>query len=144
MVAAYVSELRRLYSRDRLNRYAPSNQDDLMMVVTYLWNIELCKGLYPSLCTLEVSLRNSLHVTLSSHFNRDDWYDIPNVVQRDEKTAIDITKRSIRQTGKPVVPGRIIAGLNFGFWTNMLSGLYGNSPKGPQLWTSPHSPLLEY
>jgi hypothetical protein len=111
------------------------------MIVTYLWNIELCEALYPSLCALELTLRNSLHLVLTNHYGRDDWYDVI-ALQRDEARARDSTKSKIRTAKKPVLPGRMVSGLSFGFWTGILSSLYGNSPKGPQLWTSPHSPLL--
>jgi len=142
VVASYAAELRRLYSEDRLARYYRSDGDDLSMIVTYLWNIELCEALYPSLCALELTLRNSIDHVLSTHYRRPNWYDLPNVLQRDEIRARDQTKSKIDSTRKPVIPGRVVAGLNFGFWTAILSSLYGNSPKGPQLWTSPVSPLL--
>lgn len=142
MVASYAAELRRMYSVDRLARYQVASGDDLSMVVTYLWNIELCEALYPSLCALELTLRNSIHHVLTGHYLRSDWYDHPGTLQRDEVKARDQIKNSISKAGKPVSPGRVVAGLNFGFWTGILSSLYGNSPKGPQLWTSPSSPLL--
>lgn len=137
MVAAYADELRRMYTVDRLARYSASEGDDLSMIVSYLWNIELCEALYPGLCALELTVRNSIHLVLSTHYGRPDWYDLPNVLQRDEARARDRTKEAIARAGKPVIPGRVVAGLNFGFWTGLLSSLYGNSPKGPQLWTSP-------
>ena len=143
MVAAYVRELHRLFSTDRLDRYRPAGADDLTMVVTYLWNVQLCEALYPSLCALELTLRNTIHLTLTAHFNnRAGWYDVPGLLQRDESRQLTSVKSSIQAAGKPLLPGRVIAGVSFGFWTGLLSGLYGNSPKGPQLWMSPNSPLL--
>jgi hypothetical protein len=91
---------------------------------------------------LEVVMRNGIHNTLTAHFGQPDWYDRPGLVQRREARAVANAKQDIRDAGKAVIPGRVVAASSFGFWTSLLDGLYGNNATGPQLWVSPNSPLL--
>jgi hypothetical protein len=138
----YRQRLEHALSSDRLATYAPGKHRDLDTVVNYFWNIALCQALYPSLGTLEVAVRNSIHTTLTDHFGRADWYDIPGLLQSRQARTIRDAKHNIVASRKRVVPGRVVAAVGFGFWTSLLDTLYGNSPKGPQIWRSPNSPLL--
>ena len=138
----YREQLELLLSRDRLAAYATPSNNDLDTITTYFWNIALCQALYPSLGTLEVAVRNTIHTTLSIHFDRTEWYDTPGVLQRRERDQIAKAKAKIRAANKQPVPGRVIASLTFGFWTSLLDALYGNSPNGPQIWRSPNGQLL--
>lgn len=142
MVARYRQQLEHVLSTDRLAAYAAKNDDDLITVTQYFWNIALCQAFYPCLGSLEVAVRNSIHETLKTHCSQEDWYDIPGLLQSREMTKIYAAKRNVRDTNKQIIPGRVIAALSFGFWTSLLDGLYGNSPKGPQIWRSPNSSLL--
>lgn len=128
-----------LLSEERLQRYRQLQDVDTM--ATYLWNIQLCEALYPSLCIVEVALRNTIHNTLAEHHGRQDWYKAAQL-GRDDAATLRFAIQRVREAGKDPTSGRIVAGLSFGFWTGLLSSLYGNSPKGPRWWTSPHSPLL--
>lgn len=142
MAFQYSIDLEVALSSDRLTSYRPHGGDDLDMITTYFWNVALCQALYPSLGALEVAMRNGIHRTLSIHFSQDTWYDRHGVLQKREQASVEAAKKTLRDAKKPITPGRIIAALHFGFWTSLLSSLYGNSPKGPQLWISPNSPLL--
>lgn len=142
MVSRYVSEMENALSPERLSSYRQSRINDLESISTYFWNIALCQALYPCLGTLEVALRNSIHRTLSDHFGRDDWYNAIGLLLPREQRDVVEAKRRIQLSNKPATPGRIVADLHFGFWTSLLSSIYGNSPKGPQLWVSPGSVLL--
>lgn len=126
-------------SEERLKRYQQTQDDDTL--ARYLWNIQLCEALYPSLCIVEVALRNTIHNTLAGHYGRQDWFAAARL-GRDDAATLRFTIQRLREAGKDPTPGRIVAGLSFGFWTGLLSSLYGNSPRGPQWWTSPQSPLL--
>jgi len=139
----YVDELRRVLSEGRLEAYRPTGGDDLATIATYFWNVNLCQSLYLSLGTLEIVMRNGIHNTLSSHFGREDWYDIHDLLLRQEATAVWKAKKGIRDANQheiaqgrdPIVPGRVIASLTFGTWTGLLDRGYGGSPKGPQFWS---------
>ena len=141
-IRGYYRSLERILSPDRISAYDSGFSDDLDTITNYFWNIALCESLYAGPGSLEVAVRNSIHTTLATPFGRPDWFDIPGVLQRREAANIDEAKRKIHRAGKTVVPGRIVAALSFGFWTSLLDALYGNAPSGPQLWTSPNSPLL--
>jgi hypothetical protein len=137
VVAAYVAELQRVLSVDRLERYRTSRGDDLAMVVTYQWNIELSQSLYLSLGALETVLRNAIYDTLTAHHGRPDWYDIPNVLFSREFRSITETKDEIKRKRKAVVPGQVVAGLTFGFWVQLLSKGHG------QVWHSNNHALIK-
>lgn len=140
--ARFRTHLEAILSADRLAAYSRGNNDSVEMVTNYSWNIALCKALYPSLGNLEVAVRNSIHAALMAHFGRDDWYDIPTMLQQREARQVQRAKTSIENAGKTVTAGRVIASLRFGFWISIMDSLYGNAPSGPQLWRSPNSPLL--
>lgn len=142
MVAAYIAELERALSPERLAPYRPAGGDDLAMVTTYFWNIALCQDLYACLGALEVSLRNGIHHALTVRYGRDDWYDISGLLLTRERNDVTMAKKEVADAAKPVTPGRVMAALRFGFWTSILDRAYGDSPKGPRFWVSPNSPDL--
>lgn len=139
---AYVRDLEQAFDPGRLAPYYPANGDKLAMVTTYFWNVALCTELYLSLGTVEVTMRNAIHDTLTAHFNAPDWYNAPDLLQEREAQAISRAKSDIQNAGKLLIPGRVVAGVTFGFWTGLLSALYGKSPYGPSLWTPNNSELI--
>ncbi len=141
-VQQYMLDLEAALSTDRLSAYRPVGGGDIEMVATYFWNAALSQALYPLLGALEVSLRNAVHSTLAEHYGQADWYNLPNMLLRNERDAVSRAKLRLQRARKQQSPGRIIAELSFGFWTSMLSAAYGSSPRGPQLWITPNSPLL--
>lgn len=142
MEVEFRANVEAILSADRLATYSRNGNDNVETVTNYFWNIALCQALYPSLGNLEVGVRNSIHTVLMAHFGQDDWYDVPNLLQRREARQAQNAKTSIRNAGKVITAGRVIASLRFGFWTSIQDSLYGNAPSGPQLWRSPNSPLL--
>ena len=142
MVAAFYSDLESCLSPERLAPFRDQNTDDLTTAVNYFWNVALSQALYPSLSLLEVATRNRLHAFLTVHLGRPDWYDAPNFLQTRELTAITRAKNEIRDAGKRITPGRVVAALMFGFWVSLLDALYGDSQKGPRLWGPFPSPQL--
>jgi hypothetical protein len=124
VVASFLTELRKVLSHDRLERYRTNGGTDIDMIATYYWNIEICETLYQTLGALEMALRNTMSDALSQHFNRSDWYDQPHFLQKREATTVFTTKFDLENEGKQIVPGRVIAGQTFGFWTSLLSGGY--------------------
>lgn len=133
-------------SRERLDAYARrvSNPDDKVEVLAYyLWNTALGQSLYPTIQTLEISVRNGLHAAISSAYGTDSWFDDPRGPalqpwQRDlvNKAKRELIKRDHRRLGTPPPPlpnpGRIIAELNFGFWVGFFNDDY--DPSRHPLW----------
>lgn len=105
------------------------------MVTNYFWNIALCRELYTCLGILEVAMRNSIHDTLTVHFGTAAWYDWRGLLLDREARNISRVMKDIRDARKEVIPGRIVAGLSFGFWTSMLDSAYGHT-----LWSQQGAP----
>lgn len=95
-----------------------TQRDTDVALATYLWNLALCEGLYPSLHGIEVALRNSIHDAASEKFSNEFWFTSHLVgyeKETIEKIGQDFSRRNIKAT-----PGKYIAECNFGFWLNLL------------------------
>lgn len=132
-------------SRDRLEAHRPRGGTDLEMAVNYLYNAILSEALYTSLGFLEITLRNTLHTTLSNFYGGPNWYDRFDVLERYQAEDVARAKRRIDGIGKEVIPGRVVSELGFGFWVSLLSGPYDRRfwwPNSAQLLKAafPHIP----
>jgi hypothetical protein len=141
ILAGYVADLEAALTADRLAAYRPAGGDDLAMVTTYFWNVALCRELYPCLSALEVSMRNGIHDALTAHTGHADWYDHVPLLQR-EHDKLAIAKASILRAHKPLVPGRVVAELDFSFWTSLLSAGAGPAGYGATLWSPNNAALV--
>lgn len=116
-------------STERLGAYAVSIQEmeasPKLVLSRYMLNMALCESLYPALQTCEIALRNAIHAHLAASLGREDWFDAPNFqltpwAQLEVRKAKDKTQK----TGKPITPGRVVAELQFGFWTSLFEAHY--------------------
>lgn len=128
MQANFAQQLTQVLSSERLAAYRsrlPQPASDLQLFGRYAWNMALSESLYPGLQVLEIALRNTLHHAASQHFNRDDWFDAPSVLQHyHERDAIQKAKTTLTQQSKPHDAARIVAEVSFGFWTSLLDKRY--------------------
>lgn len=122
----YVTNIERTVSAARLSVYRrPTDVGDLDAIARYLWNVALSEALYPALQTLEITLRNSLCDAITSHFIDPLWFDRqPPVLHQSELDKVAAAKRELLREKKPLEAGRIVAELNFGFWTSLLDRRY--------------------
>ncbi len=90
----------------------------------YNWNTALSESFYTSLQTLEVALRNSIHNHASSHFDSDQWFDVPGVLLPDQIKNIKVAKKKLEKNCKNLNAGRVLAELSFGFWTSLFNKRY--------------------
>jgi hypothetical protein len=136
VIAEYLADLDAALSGARLSSYRPPGLStiDLDTVATYLWNVALSRDLYLSLAVVEVTMRNSVHKALSRHVSGEDWYDRLHLLPREAQAVSDV-KRDLARSGKPATPGRLIAGLPFGFWTSILSRGSGQHGYGGTIWS---------
>lgn len=141
ILAAYVADLQHDLAPDRLAAYQPAGGNDLAMVTTYFWNRALCRELHLCLSVVEVTMRNGIHRTLAAHTGHPDWYDHIHLLPR-QQNKINSTKVEISNAGKPLIPGRVIAGLDFGFWTSLLSAGAGQYGYGATLWSPNNAALV--
>lgn len=116
-------------STERLSAYAVSVQEmeasPKLVLSRYMLNMALCESLYPALQTCEIALRNAIHTHLAASLGREDWFDAPNF-QLTPWAQLEVRKAKdkIQKTGKPVTAGRVVAELQFGFWTSLFEAHY--------------------
>lgn len=117
--------LRQVVPSERLEKYRQLPTDtDLDLFERYLWNIALSEALYCALQNLEVGLRNSIHRTATHHFGRSLWFDMyPSILMPYAHTKIERARRDLRGAAKQEA-GRIVAGLDFAFWTSLFNDHY--------------------
>ena len=63
----FYQKIEDIFTQRRLSVYRNDGVDDITCLARYLFNIELCKSLYPVLHIFEITLRNSIDKTLSNY-----------------------------------------------------------------------------
>lgn len=124
-----------LYSVERLSSFVYSTNDTIEDVKKrYNDNVKISQSLYPELCTLEVVLRNTINNALKSKISKtwlEDEIKNNTLLKNDDykllMSAYEITKKECLSNNKPITKGKIIANLNFGFWTNLCMKKYSAS-----------------
>lgn len=116
-------------SAERLQAYATSAADaqidPKVTLARYMLNMALCESLYPALQNCEIALRNAVHRHLSQLMGRDDWYDAPGFVMTNwGQEEVRKAKTKLQKSGKHTTPGRVLAELQFGFWTSLFEAHY--------------------
>lgn len=130
MQVDFANKLKKVLSNERLTAYqrqllTNNNTGDLNLFSHYTWNIALSESLYPTLQLLEIGLRNTIHQAATSHFGQDNWFDNNQIINNGyEQRTIEKAKQSLQRQNKPLESCRIIAELNFGFWTSLLDRRY--------------------
>lgn len=124
-VSSLFASFSRSVSPGRIEAYRRDGDDDLETLTRYAWNICLCEALYPVLQILEVGFRNSLHDAATNFFGTPRWYKQPNLLQPSAANMVTEAEEEVHSQAKdPADPGRVVAELNFGFWTNLLNKRY--------------------
>lgn len=122
---AQFAGLENAFSVDRLGTYLQWAGGDREKAITlYTLNAQLSEALYTPLHTVEVALRNRIHVVMTDKFG-GTWYDLPehrlNLRQAD---MLQKARSDLADAKKNDTPGRIVAALTFGYWTAMLGTEY--------------------
>lgn len=124
MVARMVSDLYLPLSQVRLEAYRPVGGSDLDMLTNYFWNIDLAEGLVPVLHGIELALRNTIHTALMARHGTDMWFQQPGLLHPWHASEFNKALNRIAKN-PPVTAGKLVAELNFGFWTGLLGSAYG-------------------
>lgn len=116
-------------SSERLSVYGTVGVDQQTALARYLLNMALSQGLYVPLQLCEVALRNAIHSYLMKIFRREDWFDEPSL-RLTEWGASEVgkAKEKLARAQKAITPGRVVAELQFGFWTSMFEAHYERTP----------------
>lgn len=144
MPQPFFEEVRRALSSERFDSYDNSESDsDEEILARYLWNMALCRSLYPALQGLEIALRNSLHSAISARENEDWWFKRQHdIVQGDYgENCVGKAINRAMNTSYPPNDGDVVAELSFGFWTSLFDRRY-EQDLWPQLLPDvlPHAP----
>ncbi len=125
-----LEQFRNTLSIERLKSFIQDEDDTLNIILErYKNNIRISQSLYPELSILEVTLRNAINSTLCQHISKT-WLEDEIKEQKilaDQEHAKLI--RAYNETLKECKPkdftmGKVIANLNFGFWTGLCSKRY--------------------
>jgi len=140
-------------SIERMGSFGDITSESKTVLARYLLNIALCESLYSSLQFCEVALRNTIHSDLTKRFGSENWYDSPHFSLTPWAFAeIAKAKEKINKSRKLLTPGKIVAELQFGFWTSFFEDYYERNtsfmPSGiktvfPYLPKSQHQVILE-
>ncbi len=152
-----------LISNNRLDSYAPvlKTKNRAESLRAYYWNKALAASLYPAIQCLEVTLRNAIDRAIKNNppqqnmYAVNDWWfkNLAIYIGNKKFPAADrfhsngsikkftweeqqITKVTKGFINKNVSynSSKIIAGLDFGFWTNLLSTSYVDTGSSTLLW----------
>jgi len=121
--------VQRHLSASRLATYVRASGSLDAGVQLYQWNAAVAGALWEVLGHVEVVLRNALHDALTQRHQRlsrvGEWYDDP-AGELEQHARDDVAKavRRLRRAGAPVLPGKVIAELSFGFWRFLLARRY--------------------
>lgn len=107
-------------SVERFQKYAKGDEGLVPPLARYLWNVRLSEALYPTLNCLEIGMRNSVHRSFTAEYG-PLWFDTPGLLGPKEIESVDTAKFLLAKARKPLTPEGVVAELNFGFWTTLMS-----------------------
>lgn len=122
------------YSLDRITSFIYSPNDTMKDVIErYHNNVRISQALYPELTTLEIILRNSIDSAFRKHISEtwlEDEVANNNLLEENDYnlliSAYNTTQKECLSSNKELTAGRVIANLNFGFWTNLCMKKYNS------------------
>lgn len=125
MQAHFQTSIKIALSTERLEAYGADQPAPEVIRARYLWNMALCESLYSPLQLCEVALRNAIHRHLVHLLGRDDWFDDSRFALTPwAADEVQKAKDRVARTRKPVTAGRVIAELQFAFWTSLFEDHY--------------------
>ena len=117
-----IKKIIKTVSKERFEPYKKRYRNDLnRSFLLYQANIQLSQSFYSSLSILEVALRNAINDSFQEYFNNKRWYkEFPIEL----KQQIEEVETRLLRSKKAATMDRIIAELNFGFWTILFNRKY--------------------
>ena len=111
--------LKNSISEERLAVYRADGVDDTTAIARYIYNIALCKSLYPLINVFEVTLRNRIDKALENYYKQLDWNNVIQL-QQSELMMVNDALLKIKKHGKKYSHGRLVAELTLGFWVAIM------------------------
>jgi Abi-like protein len=120
------ADLELALSLERFGRYlAWAGRDRERAIKLYTLNTRISESLYTPLQSLEVALRNRIHVVMAEGLGDEAWFHQAGVLLNDRQPDQLIKAvEDLKAVNKMPTPGRIVAALSFGFWTAMFGPHY--------------------
>lgn len=106
---------------ERLEAFRQDGADPLFALSRYLWNMAVCESLYSPLQMAEIALRNRIHACFCEKFSLEDWYTTSGLLLPWQEEQVDKAIKELKRKGMSVAPGKVVAELNFGFWTGFFN-----------------------
>jgi hypothetical protein len=134
-------------SEQRLKKYGLGQVDEPLVIARYKWNLALSEALYPSLSLLEIGLRNRMDAALSmlygpqwlhedcTYWVRTPWMQAKRLPNPEQDAILKAKQKLVRENGEWNHP-KLVAELNFGFWTNLFKSHYH-----PPIWHRKEKPM---
>lgn len=118
---AALSGIETMLSPERFATYLTATCNDREAAARlYTWNTAVSGAFYGPLQSLEVAVRNSMHLHLSAEYG-PEWYDGAHAgLDANARTKITQLKAELRRSNYPVDTPHVVAGLSFGFWVSLL------------------------
>ncbi|MEH2257742.1 Abi family protein [Nostoc sp.] len=126
-----------IFSEPRLATYLKAaNHDEQQALELYKLNLRLSESIYPTLCILEITLRNRISGVLVKHYGdtwfdgyKGEWFDgqflpLTSGKKNYEWDEIQKTKYKLLKTQRLITKDTLTANLTFGFWTGMINRSY--------------------
>jgi hypothetical protein len=112
-------------TRQRLDKYLARSNNDLDTALRlYEENARLSEAFYTPLQSLEVCLRNCLHVQMANVYGVDWLQNGAPGFNTESTQMIADAIFSLRNQPQPATPGGIVAELKFAFWVGLVGPHY--------------------
>lgn len=132
MKSKFYESLENSISQSRLSTYKRDGYNELDTLTDYVLNAKISQNFYFLLQNLEVTLRNAIYSSYKKHYFKQDFFYLheTNSFER-YKSKKEIHSRECWKMlcgvkyklrhSTYLTDGKIIAELNFGFWTELLT-----------------------
>ena len=113
-------------SAPRLATYVRATGGDLDRAVKlYLWNAAVAGALWEVLGHVEVVLHDALTARHQRLDRAGQWYDDPaRELSQHARDDISRARQRLQRADAPLLPGKVVAELGFGFWRFLLARRY--------------------
>ena len=117
-------------SVERLLSFKQSEDDTVdILLERYKTNVRISQALYPELSALEVTLRNAIDTMLKSCITEtwleDEIQQQKILTNHEHSKLVEVYNDTKKEySNRDFTIGKVIANLNFGFWTNLCSKWY--------------------
>lgn len=109
-------------SKERFEPYLKRSENTKNALFLYQKNIETSQEFYGLLSILEITLRNQIDQSCKLYFKNNNW--LTEILPIELSHQINENKSRLIKSKKEITNSRILAELNFGFWTTLFNRKY--------------------